>query len=353
VGTKIPRTAIPIDGAVALKGFALAAASAVVVLAIVALPRRAVPVLGITLVGIVAADLWLYGFRYHPFHKPASVYPRVPEVRFLQQIPGPRERFAQLGEYLVPPIAALQHELYDIGGESPFILTRYAELVSIAQPGEVQRAYALTLVGPFAREAIDSPISDLLGVGYILSNSEGQEPGRLAYAGQFTITERTTAFPPAFVASCWRAADGSQAIPLLRGMSSSELRSTVVLDEPLDGVLREAPAECSPGPEATIELYEPERVVITTTPETEGGLLVLTDTWSPGWQAKVDGRPAPVLRAYWALRAIPLPPGSHRVELVYRPWWVLPGIIFTILSAAALVVIFLKDRRKGPRNAAT
>lgn len=49
------------------------------------------------------------------------------------------------------------------------------------------------------------------------------------------------------------------------------------------------------------------------------GYLVLADTWYPGWQAKIDGQPAEILRANYAFRATYLEAGDHTVEMVYRP----------------------------------
>ena len=40
------------------------------------------------------------------------------------------------------------------------------------------------------------------------------------------------------------------------------------------------------------------------------GYLVVTDVWYPGWRATVDGKPAPVLRANVAFRAIALAEGN-------------------------------------------
>lgn len=51
------------------------------------------------------------------------------------------------------------------------------------------------------------------------------------------------------------------------------------------------------------------------------GVLVVADTWYPGWEATVDGQPAPVLRVDHDFRGLRLEPGDHRVELRYRPFW--------------------------------
>ncbi len=49
------------------------------------------------------------------------------------------------------------------------------------------------------------------------------------------------------------------------------------------------------------------------------GLVVLSDTYFPGWSATVDGQPAEILEVYGALRGVVVEGGAHRVEMVYRP----------------------------------
>ena len=51
----------------------------------------------------------------------------------------------------------------------------------------------------------------------------------------------------------------------------------------------------------------------------EDSLLVLSDTYYPGWKAFVDGKKAKIYRADYAFRAIPLNAGTHKVEFVYDP----------------------------------
>lgn len=49
-------------------------------------------------------------------------------------------------------------------------------------------------------------------------------------------------------------------------------------------------------------------------------LLLISRPWHPSWQAEVGGRPARVIRADYALMAVPLPAeGTHQVVLRYRP----------------------------------
>lgn len=65
-------------------------------------------------------------------------------------------------------------------------------------------------------------------------------------------------------------------------------------------------------------------------------LLVLTRSWDPGWEARVDGEAVPVLRAQLALLAVVVPPGEHRIEIAYRPRSFRIGLG---LSAAGLLAV--------------
>jgi hypothetical protein len=68
------------------------------------------------------------------------------------------------------------------------------------------------------------------------------------------------------------------------------------------------------------------------------GYVVLADSHDPGWRARVDGRPAPLLRANVAFRAVAVPAGRHAVEMVYRPAAALAGLAASAITAVALLV---------------
>ncbi len=79
------------------------------------------------------------------------------------------------------------------------------------------------------------------------------------------------------------------------------------------------------------------------------GYLVLADTWYPGWQAKVDGKPVEILRANHAFRAVYLDAGGHTVEMVYRPWSFIAGMGVSGMMGAGWLVSWLvgRLRRRG------
>ena len=44
------------------------------------------------------------------------------------------------------------------------------------------------------------------------------------------------------------------------------------------------------------------------------GILVYSSAVLPGWEATVDGNPAPILEAYGKLLAVNVPAGRHTIE---------------------------------------
>jgi hypothetical protein len=81
----------------------------------------------------------------------------------------------------------------------------------------------------------------------------------------------------------------------------------------------------------------------------QNGLLVLSEIDYPSWEALVDGRPAPVLRADYALRAIPVEKGSHKVTCYFSEEVFKRGLLISLLSLVITLGIggagFLMERR--------
>jgi hypothetical protein len=70
-------------------------------------------------------------------------------------------------------------------------------------------------------------------------------------------------------------------------------------------------------------------------------MLVLNDSWDPGWRAYVDGREQPVLRVNYAFRGVVVPPGEHTVLFRYRPRALLIGLSLSAATLCALVILFV------------
>jgi hypothetical protein len=84
---------------------------------------------------------------------------------------------------------------------------------------------------------------------------------------------------------------------------------------------------CQPGTVRIIS-YAPNRVRLSADMNCRG-MVVLADTFFPGWEAAVDGRSSKIYQAYGSLRAIVVGAGHHQVEFHFRPLSVYGGLLLT------------------------
>jgi hypothetical protein len=76
-------------------------------------------------------------------------------------------------------------------------------------------------------------------------------------------------------------------------------------------------------------------------------LLVVNDAFWPGWEAEIDGAPAPILPADALVRAVPFPAGRHRLVMRYDPPEVRQGLALSGLGLALLVALAAWELRAG------
>ena len=78
------------------------------------------------------------------------------------------------------------------------------------------------------------------------------------------------------------------------------------------------------------------------------GMVILTDTWFPGWQATVDGKRAKIERAYGFVRGVVVEPGNHVIEMRYRPLSVYLGAGLSLLACGIVIAgVFSPMRKRG------
>ena len=132
---------------------------------------------------------------------------------------------------------------------------------------------------------------------------------RYSRDGGFEVQRLTTALPRAYVVGQYHLATSPRAGLgyMARGFP---MRREVVLEEA-------PPASIGLGGAAEIVRYEDEEVAVALT-DSVGGILVLSDTYYPGWRAFVDGVERPILRANHVFRAVEVPGWGARGRLFVR-----------------------------------
>jgi hypothetical protein len=292
----------------------------------------------LALIAVQLASLVPLAATYNPIIDARFLYPTPPAVARLQQ-----EAAHTPGRVLMAPNLSMLYGLDGVAGYDGMIPRRVDEVIRPKVSG-------LNLVGSGYLPEVPvflSPVRDLLGVRHILVPPEVTltEPGlSLQYeADDGRIYRNEAALPRAFVVPRARCLGDEQTLRLIRGRAV-DFRQEVLLAgcaaPPLTGAGASTAA-------AEIEHHAPQRVVITATSD-HAGYLVLTDTWFPGWTARVDGRDTQVERADYAFRAVRLEPGRHEVEFRYRPGSVRLGLALSVLAALTTLVLGWPRRRTKP-----
>lgn len=286
------------------------------------------------------------------------------EPEFYQQRPGqaaraagltPGDRYFSLARYhsdpqdhqldLLPPSLNLRTGLATVDYRGSLYFARFKRYFAA-----LDRAYA----APDGR-ILDSPggrrLFNLAGVGYFLR----RQPCQAAF------TELTAQKGPTWVYEVrgslarvrWAgeavyAKDDAQAWDLIQDPGVDLQRRVVLETAPRPG-----PAGNPTGPgQVSLEHESPGKMVLRTKTDTPGW-LVLSQTYSPKWQARVDGRPSDLLRADYLFSAVALPPGEHKVKLRYLE----PALFWGLASAGlalgiSLLMLFWPRAmgRKGTRQ---
>jgi hypothetical protein len=103
------------------------------------------------------------------------------------------------------------------------------------------------------------------------------------------------------------------------------------------------PATCTKGrARRTASTAAEERYEVETN---ASAYLVVRASHARGWQARVDGVPAPVVRANGKHRAIAVPAGRHEVVLRYEAPGLLPGLVASIAAACMVIGLAAWQRR--------
>jgi hypothetical protein len=97
------------------------------------------------------------------------------------------------------------------------------------------------------------------------------------------------------------------------------------------------PAPGSEREDIRIKEYNLTRVTLQVQ-HSSAGLLLLRDTYYPGWRAFVDGMETEIFRANYVQRAVHIPEGEHLVQFRYEPLSYKLGLFLTLSTALVSLV---------------
>jgi hypothetical protein len=184
------------------------------------------------------------------------------------------------------------------------------------------------------------------GVGLSMASAYVSDEVRLGEAAGtplVSLFEVRRGIGPAWVVeSLRRLPDESRLMDFLRAptrLGVDARREALAAEEDVRGVALRPDSRSSP---ADLARAVGGRVVVRAAGP---GLLVLGEGFDPGFSARVDGRPAPVLRVNGDRTGVVLEEGTHRVVLTHRARGLGAGLALAALAGAALVAAFFTRSR--------
>jgi hypothetical protein len=187
----------------------------------------------------------------------------------------------------------------------------------------------------FYKELTDSQLYDL--------ESSAEHYPVVHKAVGITFYENTSALPRAYAVGKAKVLSDEEILPFIAS-AEFDPREEVVLEEPVT-----VAAGTEFFREAEFIEYSPSRVVVRATCPS-AGYLVLTDNCYPGWQARVNGRTAEILRANYTFRAVAVDAGESEVVFEYKPRSFIIGATISLVTVVILVAVGvsrLLTRRSG------
>ena len=197
-----------------------------------------------------------------------------------------------------------------IGGYHPAKLRRYQEMIDAYIVPEMQKAMQAIAAKGGNMQQVDGvklfPVLNMLNTKYFIFPLQGGAtiPLKNIYAqGNGWFVDKID-----YVAD----ANAEYA-----EVGKIDVRHEAVADKQFEAVLGQAKANDST---ATVKLdkYEPNNLQYTVNSK-NGGIVVFSEIYYPGWKATVDGQSVELGRVNYILRAVNVKPGKHIVVLDFHP----------------------------------
>ncbi|HLI85799.1 MAG TPA: YfhO family protein [Bryobacteraceae bacterium] len=199
-------------------------------------------------------------------------------------------------------------------------------------------------------EKLDSPVLDLMNVKYLLVAPQNES--RVAALPRFRhvatlpgteLFENLTVMPRFFLVRDLRPVGSLEEARSLVGNGQIDFRRTAITDR---AIALPPPAAAGMRDAVKTVSYEPASLEIAVE-AAQPALLVLSETWYPGWKAWLDGAETPIYKVDLAFRGVAIPAGSHRVRMEFHPPILPVSLAITLLTAAALIAMAGARRKRA------
>ena len=332
----------------------LAALGAVAAVAVSLVDRRVAAVLVLM---VITADMWAFANSYEwrafsltPVAAERVVNDEPMSFGPVRDSPGGIDRFGTDAPLL--QMSWVGKRLLSINGFDPLIPLPYATAVGdMVEYGGLRRADLWTTA---------PAIADLLRITTFVAQAGTTSPAPAPSAAwkvigpvvgtPMTRYERDPGLAEAFVVGASQRVSFNEEVTALRTDPTLDPANKVLFD----GECRTCPSATAPGPAGAVpHVRWGEKSVDMDVVAQRSAVLVVSQAWSPGWKATVDGKSTSVVRVYGLVTGVAVPTGRHRVKLRYEAPGLRAGLLVSLLSMLIIIgalMVSLLNRRGAPRS---
>ena len=197
-----------------------------------------------------------------------------------------------------------------IGGYHPAKLRRYQEMIDAYIAPEMQKTMQAIAAAGGNMQAVDGvktfPVLNMLNTKYFILPLQG---------GTTAPIQNPYAQGNGWFINKLNYVDDANAE--YAEVGKIDVRHEAVADKKFEAALGQAKANDSTAI-VKLDKYEPNNLQYTVNSK-NGGVVVFSEIYYPGWTATIDGQPAELGRVNYILRAVSVKPGKHTVVLDFHP----------------------------------
>ncbi|MBL7150652.1 YfhO family protein [Candidatus Microgenomates bacterium] len=283
----------------------------------------------LALLALTSFDLLRFAYKYLPISPSEYFYPQTYLSQWFKENTDQNRVIGSFDSQMNLPF-----KFYKAEGYEPLALARTEQLLSSAETG--QPSITDRAKGQLEHHQTHTQkILDLFSIEYLI---EGNPPSayqwdfqlwdfpekfELIYqSGAHQVSQNLESLPQAYLVYDYQVAESpSQVLEILFNENFDHQQSVVLEQDPQFAHTRYVQIRhpgLDLGSSATKFIsYEPEKIILQTSSPTPA-ILVLTDTYYPGWQAFIDQQPVEIYRANYNFRAVVIPAGDHQIEFKYH-----------------------------------
>ena len=301
------------------------------------------------LFAVLLADLLPLGRAYYMTVPSRDLLPPTGVIRFLQANLG-HDRLLRYDTPAPRANTPRVFQLRDAQGFAPLFSGRYRQFFDLIEPDRTEGYRLLRQLR--ARESLSSPLLRILGIRYLIAEEEVDHADwtRIHRGEGLVLLESRQPALRARVVPSWETVETDDRAAALLTEPGFDPETMAVVVGPGPAHASEMPTPATrpdTGVAGTARFIEdtPRRVELEVDAP-DGGLLVLADTFHPGWRATLDGKTVPIRRADLAFRAVRVPAGRSRVTFTYAPAALRSAGALSLVAILAAMSLGIWPRRR-------